>query len=179
MLERLNGDKKGDAIVSVRGYEPIWTKFTPSYELKGVYFKEGKASIGKREAVLFEKENYVFDITGRNGMSDADKILEIIEADEEKENAEEIAEQKRLAELDKKWQSIADEIDLQLEQFCEILKGKDVKAVKDASLGNKVTLLYAIMDEYDKARAVKIQDMADYVARRLAEMRKLQEQATK
>lgn len=112
-------------------------------------------------------------------MSDADKILEIIEADEEKENAEEIAEQKRLAELDKKWQSIADEIDLQLEQFCEILKGKDVKAVKDASLGNKVTLLYAIMDEYDKARAVKIQDMADYVARRLAEMRKLQEQATK
>lgn len=67
MLERLNGDEKGDAIVSVRGYEPIWTVFTPSYELKKVYFPEGKAAIGKREAVLFEKENYVFDITGDIG----------------------------------------------------------------------------------------------------------------
>ena len=38
MLERLNGDEKGHAIVSVRGYEPIWTRFTPSYELKDVYF---------------------------------------------------------------------------------------------------------------------------------------------
>lgn len=179
MLERLNGDKKGDAIVSVRGYEPIWTKFTPSYELKGVYFKEGKASVGKREAVLFEKENYVFDITGKSGVSDADKILEIIEADEEKENAEEIAEQKRLAELDKKWQSIADEIDLNLEEFISLLKGKDAKAIREASLGNKVTLLYAIMDEYDYDTAEKIQIKADYVAKRLAEMRQLQEQATK
>src|SRR5574344_906111 len=67
MLERLHGDEKGDAIVSVRGYEPIWSHFTASYELKKVYFPEGKAEIGKREAVLFEKNKYVFDITGDVG----------------------------------------------------------------------------------------------------------------
>ncbi|MCD7724570.1 MAG: hypothetical protein LUI12_03310, partial [Clostridiales bacterium] len=61
-MERLNGNEKGDAIVSVRGYEPLWTRFTPSYELKKVYFKEGKADIGKREARLFKKKDYVFDI---------------------------------------------------------------------------------------------------------------------
>ena len=82
MLERLNGDEKGDAIVSVRGYEPIWTVFTPSYELKKVYFPEGKAAIGKREAVLFEKENYVFDITGDVGQKIEDKLSELIEAQE-------------------------------------------------------------------------------------------------
>ena len=48
MLERLNGDEKGDAIVSVRGYEPIWTRFTPSYELKKIYFKDGMADISRR-----------------------------------------------------------------------------------------------------------------------------------
>ena len=52
MLERINGDEKGDAIVSVRGYEPIWSRFTPSYKLKSVYFKAGKAEAGKREACL-------------------------------------------------------------------------------------------------------------------------------
>src|SRR5574344_1483204 len=51
MLERLNGDEKGDAIVSVRGYEPIWTVFTPSYKLKDVCFASGKADLSKREAV--------------------------------------------------------------------------------------------------------------------------------
>ena len=56
MLERLNGDEKGDAIVSVRGYEPIWSRFTPSFELKDVYFAEGKADISKREARLFDKD---------------------------------------------------------------------------------------------------------------------------
>ena len=179
MLERLNGDKKGDAIVSVRGYEPIWTKFTPSYELKGIYFKAGKASISKREAVLFEKENYVFDITGQNGLGSAEKIIEALESEEERENAEEIAKQKKLAALDKEWQSIADEIDLKLQQFVEILKGKDARAVKEASLSNKVTLLCTIMDEYDKPIARKIQEMADYISRQLPRLKELQDQATK
>ena len=78
MLERLNGDEKGDAIVSVRGYEPIWTVFTPSYELKKIYFKEGKADISKREAVLFDKSEYVFDIDSK-GQSIEDKLLDAIE----------------------------------------------------------------------------------------------------
>ena len=73
MLERLNGDEKGDAIVSVRGYEPIWTRFTPSYELKDVYFAAGKADIGKREARLFDKSRYVFDILGGSRAEEEEK----------------------------------------------------------------------------------------------------------
>jgi hypothetical protein len=179
MLERLNGDKKGDAIVSVRGYEPIWTKFTPSYELKNIYFKDGKATMACRESNLFEKENYVFDIAGKTLSGDLDELMKMLEEKEEKDNAEEIAKQKRIAELDQQWQSIVDEINLKIEQFSEMLKGKDAKAIKAAQLGNKVTLLYAIMDEYDKPRAEKIQEMADYIARQLPKLKELQEQATK
>ena len=48
MLERINGDEKGDAIVSIRGYEPIWSRFTPSYELSELYFG-GKAEKPQEE----------------------------------------------------------------------------------------------------------------------------------
>lgn len=57
MLERLNGDEKGDAIVSVRGYEPIWTVFTPSYELKKVYFPEGKRQSANAKRCCSRKRN--------------------------------------------------------------------------------------------------------------------------
>ena len=79
MLERLNGDEKGDAIVSVRGYEPIWSRFTPSFELKDVYFAEGKADISKREARLFDKDKYVFDILGGSQAEEEEKQLDAIE----------------------------------------------------------------------------------------------------
>ena len=179
MLERLNGNEKGDAIVSVRGYEPIWTVFTPSYELKNVYFKEGKAAIGKREAVLFEKENYVFDIHGGNVQSEVDKVLDAIEQREAAESEQEETRQESLKELDDKWQSIVDDIDLKLQKFVEMLKGKDSKAVLDASIGTKATLLYAIMENYDKPRARKIQEMADYISEKLPKLKELQNQAKK
>ena len=88
MLERLNGDEKGDAIVSVRGYEPIWTRFTPSYELKDVYFAAGKADISKREARLFDKSQYVFGILGGSQAEEEEKQLDAIEH-REREQAEE------------------------------------------------------------------------------------------
>ena len=179
MLERLNGNEKGDAIVSVRGYEPIWTVFTPSYELKNLYFKEGKAAIGKREAVLFEKENYVFDIHGGNAQSEVDKVLDAIEQREAAESEQEETRQESLKELDNKWQSIVDDIDLKLQKFVEMLKGKDSKAVLDASIGTKATLLYAIMENYDKPRARKIQEMADYISEKLPKLKELQNQAKK
>ena len=179
MLERLNGDKKGDAIVSVRGYEPIWTVFTPSYQLKSVYFKEGKAAIGKREAVLFEKENYVFDIHGKDKENEMDKVLDAIEQmDAEDTEVDEVKKQKIQA-LDEQWQSIADEIDLKLKLFVSILNGTDSKAVMEASLGSKATLLYQIMENYDKLHAQKIQEMADFISCRLPKMKALQEQAKK
>ena len=179
MLERLNGDKKGDAIVSVRGYEPIWTVFTPSYQLKSVYFKEGKAAIGKREAVLFEKENYVFDIHGKDKENEMDKVLDAIEQmDAEDTEVDEVKKQKIQA-LDEQWQSIADEIDLKLKLFVSILNGTDSKAVMEAGLGSKATLLYQIMENYDKLHAQKIQEMADFISCRLPKMKALQDQAKK
>ena len=89
MLERLNGNEKGDAIVSVRGYEPIWSRFTPSFELKDVYFAEGKADISKREARLFDKDKYVFDILGGSREEEEEKQLDAIERREQEQAEEE------------------------------------------------------------------------------------------
>ena len=177
MLERLNGNEKGDAIVSVRGYEPIWTVFTPSYQLKNVYFKEGKAAIGKREAVLFDKSEYVFDIHGGSSESEADRVLEALEKREAEESEQEEIRKEEIKALDEEWQSIADEIDLKLKKFVEMLTGKDSKAVMDASIGNKAPLLYAIMENYDKPVAKSIQQMADFIAERLPKLKELQNQA--
>ena len=175
MLERLNGNEKGDAIVSVRGYEPIWAVFTPSYELKDFYFKEGKANIGKREAVFFDKSNYVFDIHGEEDV----KVLEAIEKREKEESKQEENRQKDLKTLDEQWFSIADDIDLKLNKFTTMLKGKDSKIVNELNVGSKATFLYAIMENYDKPRAKKIQEMADYISSRLPLLKELQNKSGK
>ncbi len=61
----------------------------------------------------------------------------------------------------------------------EMLKGKDSKAVLQASIGTKATILYEIMENYDKARARKIQQMADYISSCLPKLKKLQDEAKK
>ena len=178
MLERLNGDEKGDAIVSVRGYEPIWTVFTPSYELKKVYFPEGKAAIGKREAVLFEKENYVFDITGDVGQKIEDKISELIEEREEKAMQNEESREQDIAEADKKWDKVADEINAVVRDICKYLDGKDEKALKQAAWEKKASLLLAITENYEMSIANKMRLAADRIQLKLLpEMKKIQEQA--
>ena len=177
MLERLNGDEKGDAIVSVRGYEPIWTKFTPSYQLESFYFKEGKADLSKREAVLFEKENYVYDIYAKTGESMEDKILDAIEAQERKEQEEDKNREQYLKELDGRWQSIVDDIQHKLLKFVEYLDGRDSRAVLSAKLETKATLLYAIMENYPKTTAEKILSMADYISAKLPLLMELQDKA--
>ena len=179
MLERLNGDEKGDAIVSVRGYEPIWTKFTPSYKLANVYFKEGKADLSKREAILFEKENYVFDIYSGKGKNEEENILDAIEEAEREEMVREKDKAKQLEELDGQWQSIVDDINQRLKKFVDFLSGKDSRAVLMAKLEDKSTLLYAIMENYPKTTANKIMDMADYISSKLPLLEDLQNQARK
>lgn len=181
MLERLNGDEKGDAIVSVRGYEPIWTKFTPSYELKDVYFKEGKAAMGKREAVLFDKTEYVFDITSKQGANENERILAEIMDEENRENAVEIERQKHLDELDAKWKSIADDIKLKLQEFSNMLNDEDKNAVIKAELDNILPLLMMIEENYSKKphKVKKIREVADYVKGKLPELLELQNQANK
>ncbi len=179
MLERLNGDEKGDVIVSVRGYEPIWAKFTPSYELKDVYFAAGKASISKREARLFEKQNYVFDIMGE-GNDETEKIIEAIERREQKEQEDEREKKKkRLEQLDKEWDKIQSDIIKRVEQCAYFLNGKHAKALKAASLENKVPLLYSLMEEYGQTEAQKIQNTADFISKELPKLIDLQEQAKK
>lgn len=178
MLERLNGDEKGDAIVSVRGYEPIWTVFTPSYELKKVYFPEGKAEIGKREAVLFEKNKYVFDITGDVGQKIEDKISELIEEREEKAMQNEESREQDIAEADKKWDKVADEINAVVRDICKYLDGKDEKALKQAAWEKKASLLLAITENYEMSIANKMRLAADRIQLKLLpEMKKIQEQA--
>ena len=176
MLERLNGNEKGDAIVSVRGYEPIWTVFTPSYELKSFYFKDGKANIGKREAVFFNKSDYVFDI---HGESEDTKILDAIEKREKEEEKQDDNRQQKLQALDRDWYSIANEIDTKLNKFAEVLTGKDYAAVKRINYGTKAIFLYNVMENYDKQKARRIQEMADYISSKLPQLKDLQNQAGK
>lgn len=180
MLERLNGDKKGDAIVSVRGYEPIWTQFTPSYMLNNVYFAAGKADIAKREARLFEKQNYVFDIMGKEVDEETERMLDGIEHREKEEQKDDSAKKKKkLEELDREWDKIHSEIIKRVEQCAYFLKGKHAQALKAASLENKVPLLHSVMEEYGQTEAKHIQNLADYISMKLPKLIDLQEQAKK
>lgn len=177
MLERLNGDEKGDAIVSVRGYEPIWSRFTPSYELPKIYFKEGKADIGKRESRLFDKDDYVFDIGGDKVKTERDKILEEIEKDE---NAAEKAEREKaeyLTGLDKQWEAVNAEMRERLGKLQPLLDEQDALALQKAALENKLMVLYMIADKYDKSTEQKLLAAAQVIEEYLTAMRKLQEQA--
>lgn len=177
MLERLNGDEKGDAIVSVRGYEPIWTKFTPSYKLAHIYFKDGKADMSKREAVLFEKENYVFDIYEGKGQSDEENILDAIEEAEREEIRIEKSQAEYLRELDEKWQKVVNEINERLRKFVTYLDGKDSRLVLSAKLENKPALLYTMMEKYSQTMAERIMGMADFISAKLLVLQDLQNQA--
>lgn len=181
MLERLNGNEKGDAIVSVRGYEPIWTKFTPSYELADVYFSAGKADISKREARLFEKREYVFDIIDGNILKEEDRVLDGIERREMQEREEEAnAEAERLNSLDEQWQKTKDEIAARVQQFAELLDDKDAVALLGARLEDKATVLYMLMTNYNQTFALKMKNLAEYLTdEALPKLASLQKQATK
>ena len=181
MLERLNGDEKGDAIVSVRGYEPIWTKFTPSYKLANIYFPEGKADLSKREAVLFEKKDYVFDIYKEQLESEEEKIrdkglddLEEMEKEDEKQERERAT---HIRELRAKWESIVNDIEQKLRKLVIYLDGRDSRVVLAAKLENKATLLYTLMDNYSQSTAERMMGMADYISSRLLLLDKIQKKA--
>lgn len=177
MLERLNGDEKGDAIVSVRGYEPIWSRFTPSYELKDVYFAAGKADIGKREARLFEKRDYVFDILGGSYAKEEDKALEALER-REREQAE--AEKKPMldiADLDRQWKAKVDEVHNKILKAAEALLEEDAAALLKAKLENKIPLIRFFIDNYDITVQQKLKALVKYLEQELPKLLELQEQA--
>ena len=175
MLERLNGDEKGDAIVSVRGYEPIWSRFTPSYELTDVYFAAGKANIGKREARLFEKRDYVFDILGGSQTKEEDEQLDGIDKREQEQAA-----QKPLidiAELDKQWKAKVDEVHKKILKAAETLLEEDAAALIKTKLEDKVTFIRVILDNYDISVQQKLKALVKYLEQELPKLLELQEQA--
>lgn len=164
MLERINGNEKGDAIVSVRGYEPLWTRFTPSYALKHIYFAEGKSEEGGRESILFEKEKYVFDISkGRNSIEE-ERILDAIEKEEEKWKEEELEKEEFIETLDKKWQETMKEVEEKLKLISILLNDNDSRVLEKTRLEHKAILLYSFVESYDQSIAHKIQDTADYLS---------------
>lgn len=177
MLERINGDEKGDAIVSVRGYEPIWSRFTPSYELSAVYFKEGKADVKSRESKLFEKDKYVFDIGGEKVQTEREKMLEEIEKYEDTAARAEEENKKYIAGLDSQWKKTENEVRERLEKLLPILDKQDSVALQSAALENKLPILYMIGEHYDKSIEQKLRTIAQVIEGLLAQMRQYQEQA--
>lgn len=177
MLERLNGDEKGDAIVSVRGYEPIWSRFTPSYELADVYFAAGKADIGKREARLFEKRDYVFDILGGSYTKEEDKALDALERREQEQAEAERKQADSVADLDKQWKAKVDEVHKKILKAAETLLEEDAAALIKTKLEDKVTFIRVILDNYDISVQQKLKALVKYLEQELPKLLELQEQA--
>ena len=174
MLERLNGDEKGDAIVSVRGYEPIWTRFTSSYELKHIYFAAGKADIGKREARLFDKSQYVFDICGGSQAEEEERQLIAIEQREQ----EETGSAPNIAELDAAWSEQREAIRKKVSSAAAVLGDEDAQALVEAKLENKQTLIALLLREYtDLSVRQKLNTLSAYLSEALPKLLELQEKA--
>ena len=177
MLERINGAEKGDAIVSVRGYEPIWSRFTPSYELKEIYFQAGEAGLRKREPRLFEKNKYVFDIQGDKIEKENERILEEIENEGIEVERAEQAKAEHIAELDRQWAELKEKVKENEEKLLPLLDIRDATELQKAALENKVPILYMIADKYDKSIGQKLLAIAKMIESQVKEMQKIQAQA--
>lgn len=180
MLERLNGNEKGDAIVSVRGYEPIWSRFTPSYELKEVYFAAGKADISKREARLFDKSEYVFDILGGSQKEEEEKQLDAIERREEEQAQEEKEKIPDFAALDKAWNDKVKEVHERILRVAQMLADEDAKALMETKLEDKQILIALLLQQYtDISTQQKLNTLDKYLSEELPKLLELQKQAKK
>ena len=174
MLERLNGNEKGDAIVSVRGYEPIWTRFTPSYELANIYFAAGKADISKREAKLFEKRKYVFDILGGSRAQEENKQLDGIDRRDREQAAHKPIN--NVLDLDKQWKAKVEEIHKKVFRAAETLLEEDAAALLKAKLEDKITLIRLFKENYDISVQQKLQVLIGYLEQELPKLLELQQQ---
>lgn len=180
MLERLNGNKKGDAIVSVRGYEPIWTKFTPSYDLKHFYFHAGKKEDKKQEVRLFEKQAYVFDIYHPNGGSEEERILDAIEEQDHLSSQMQQEHADILDTIDQRWEEVIENIRKKIDIVCLLLNRRDAETLKSAKLEEKANVILMLSDAYDQSTAQKMQDVSDYLLdEALPELNRLQNEASK
>ena len=91
------------------------------FELKDVYFAEGKADISKREARLFDKGKYVFDILGGSQAEEEEKQLDAIERREQEQAEEEKEKVPDIAALDKAWNAKVEEVHTKVLKVAEML----------------------------------------------------------
>lgn len=180
MLERLNGEGKGDAIVSVRGYEPIWTKFTPSYKLKGLYFEAGTAEPEIRAATVFDKDCYVFDLAGDSYNQIREKQLSEIEKQDLEPEKYAQAEKTRLATLDREWYKTKTEIEEKDKELANLLNEADKNVLLSARLEYKAEFLSLILENYAEGKAEEIRKYIRYLTEEaLPKLLELQNQAIK
>ena len=129
--------------------------------------------------MFFNKSDYVFDIHGEDASSKNEKYCSAIDKREAEEREQEENRQKELKALDNQWISIVNDINLRLQKFVEILRGKDYQRLMNASIGTKATLLYEFMDQYDRPTAFKIREMADLISSTLPKLKELQDKGRK
>ena len=165
MLGRINGDSKGDAVVIVLGHEPIWSHFTPSYELGNVYFAAGKADMTKREALLFEKRPITFDISGYDAEKEESSDIDSInKAESEEWEATEKREAEDVIARQEEWRKTKAQIDKEIRAIAARLSGEDARALISVKLENKSLLLYSLMEKYNMSIAGELQRYADKLA---------------
>ena len=180
-LELLNGNEKGNAIVSVRGYRPIWSHFTPSFELRNLYFPEGKGDSDSRKPRFYDKDSIVYDIMSDEAKPAAKKVggelrqMDLNDVKTVRENR-----RKRTEVLDEKWTKIESEINKRVHEVCAMLSDGDALDIEEARLDDKAMLLYTLMNHYTDSIAQKMRITADYLQdEALPEMLELQKKATK
>ena len=177
MLERLNGEEKGEAVVSIRGYEPIMAKFTPSFKLKDFYFKGGEAKEDNRQTTLFEKSEVVFDIIQKAGESMEERAVNAIDEMDKDYIEYEKAKREKIAKLDDEWKKIETEIRGKMAGIAPVLKKEHREALKTVKLENVVHLLYSLEECYGNAISAKIIGTAKYIEDRIAMLKELQNSA--
>ena len=180
-LELLNGEEKGNAIVSVRGYRPIWSHFTPSYKLPNIYFPEGKSDSDDRPPRRYDKEKIVFDI-GKKAEEDTKKKVakELNECDRKDVRRAQEQRKARTELLDRKWEEIRDKALTRVKNVCNELAEEDAKDILEADFGDKATLMYALMEQYTDTVAINLRLTAEYLEREaMPQMLDLEQQAAR
>ena len=178
-LELLNGEEKGNAIVSVRGYRPIWSHFTPSYKLKDVYFPLGRSDSDNRPPRRYRKEEIVFDIGAKSKEETGKKVAkELNECDRKDVARAKESRKQRTEDLDLKWTTVYQEATARLKNTCEALSDEDADAILNAEFENKAMMLYANAENYADSIAQKMRTTAEYLeTEAMPKMAELERQA--
>ena len=147
-----------------------------------MYFAEGKADISKREARLFDKGKYVFDILGGSQAEEEEKQLDAIERAIERREQEQAEEEKEkvpdIAALDKAWNAKVEEVHTKVLKVAEMLAEEDAEALLQAKLEHKQILIAMLLEQYtDMSTQQKLKTLDQYLSEELPKLLELQEKA--